>query len=215
MIKKALAVVLCAVIAAVLFASCNGEEIAEKDNALRAEIVGVWVPVTYDLTTNDPFAAVMFTQTKHFLYAFSGGEPGSRSVMIEEGTEYTVKNGNFVIETDTLNENGKMQQYRTPISFPDRDTMIWGTGSGAETYRRMTDNEIAFFTLPLGDKNPDYAIDQTHTSIPMTGGQTTTGGSGTNVFDNAVESSMKPFLDYYATWDEELMNETISDEVSQ
>jgi hypothetical protein len=201
MLKKALAVLLCTVLAVSLFVACTSDEEREaKDNALRSEIIGVWVPITYDLTTNNPFLAVMFTGDKHYLYSFGGGEAGSRALSIEEGTDYTIKDGYFVIETDTLSEDGSSHEYKTAISFPDRDTMIWGEGGNAETYRRMTDDEIAFFTLPLGYYNPEYFIDENNMSIPMTGGNTTTGGSGSNDFEDAVEKSMKPYLEYYETY---------------
>ncbi|MDR0992853.1 MAG: hypothetical protein LBL87_08195 [Ruminococcus sp.] len=200
MLKKALAVLFCAVLAAALFAACGSKQ---DDETLRTEIVGVWVPVSYDLTTNDPFVAVMFTPTQHYLYSFGGGEIGARNIIMEKGTEYTIEKGKFVIETNTISEDKKKHTYKTAISFPDRNTMIWGEGANAETYRRMTDDEIAFFGLPLGHYNPDYAINEGHTSIPLTGGETTTGGSGSNNFDNAYESYMKPYIDYYTTWDYE------------
>jgi hypothetical protein len=212
MLKKALAVALCVLMAAVFLVACDEGAREEKDNALRAEIIGVWVPMSYDLTTNNPFLAVLFTETQHYMFSFSGGEPGSRTVTAEEGTEYTIKNGNFIIKTDTLNDSGKMQEYKTAISFPDRDTMIWGKGNGAETYRRITDDEIAFFGIPVEWYNKAYLINENNTDIPRTGGSGTTGGVGSNTFENAVESSLKPFVDYYSTWDYEKTNETLPPE---
>jgi hypothetical protein len=200
MIKKALAVALCFIIAAVSFAACEDKN-KMSDEELHAMIEGVWVPTVYDLTTNDPFMAVMFTDDKHYLYDFGGGEKGSRNMMMQEGTEYSISDGNVVIKTANLGEDERVRQYKAAVSFPDRDTMIWGTGNMAETYRRMTDDEIAFFELQLDYYNPDYDINETKFTIPMTGGSTTTGGSGSNNFENAVSNSMRPFIEYYETWD--------------
>jgi hypothetical protein len=123
---------------------------------------------------------------------------------MQEGTEYTIRDGYVIVNSENLSDDGRMHQYRTPISFPDRDTMLWGTESAAEVYRRMTDDEIAFFTLQLDYYNPEYDINETNFTIPMTGGNTTTGGSGSNNFENAASESIKAFVDYYTTWDPEI-----------
>jgi hypothetical protein len=196
MIKKAIAVLICMVIAAVCFAACT-ETVSDEE--LHREVVGVWVPDYYDLTTTNPFVAVMITNDRHYLYSFSGGEIGSRSSIGEEGTTYEIKDGYFVINTNPFEEGQVSEQKKALISFPDRNTMLWGSGAARETYRRMTDDEIAYFGLDLGYYNLDYRIDGTNLTIPMTGGDTTTGGSGTLILEGAAESSIKPYLDFYAT----------------
>jgi hypothetical protein len=212
MLKKALAVAFCIILAVILIAACDS---GVSDEELHAEIIGVWIPVEYDLTTNEPFDAIMFTNDKHYLYSFSGGEAGNRSVTMVEGVEYKVIDRNVVVETDKLNPDKQMHQYKTHIAFSDRDNLIWGTGTAEQHYRRMTDDEIAFFGLNLGYYNKDYELNEANTTIPMTGGSTTTGGSGSNVFDGAAEKSMKPLLDYYATWDYELNPITTTAETSE
>jgi hypothetical protein len=202
MIKKAIAVFLCAALAVICFASCDGDK--EKDAELHKEVIGVWVPMVYDLTTTDAFICVMITEDRHYLYAFGGGEIGNRTTTIEEGTTYQIKNGYFVVNTVPQEEGEKSVQYKALLSFPDRNTMIWGSGADAETYRRMTDDEIAYFGLNLGFYNPDFKINEANPTIVMTGGDTTTGGSGTINFEGAVESSLAPYIEYYATWDYEL-----------
>jgi hypothetical protein len=201
MLKKAIAAGICIIAAIVFIAACNS---GVSDEELHREVEGIWVPITFDLTTNDPFYAVMITDNKHYLYSFSGGEPGNRTTIGEEGTKYVIKDGYFVVNTNPFEEGQVSEQLKAKISFPDRNTMVWGNGSEREIYRRMTDDEIAYFGLELGYYNLEYRLDEGNLTIPMTGGETTTGGSGTNKIDGAAESSIAPYLEYYATWDYEL-----------
>jgi hypothetical protein len=214
MLKKALAVALCFIIAAVCFAACEDKN-KMSDEELHAMIEGVWVPTIYDLTTNDPFVAVMFTEDKHYLYDYSGEDNGSSSTMMQEGTEYSILDGNVIVKTASLGNDNRVHQYKSAVSFPDRDTMIWGTGNMAETYRRMTDDEIAFFELQLDYYNPKYDINETQFTIPMTGGSTTTGGSGSNNFENAAINSMKPFIEYYETYEPPIPGTTVPETESE
>jgi hypothetical protein len=197
MLKKAIAVGICIIAAVICFAAC---ESGVSDEELHREVIGVWVPTFYDLTTNDPFIAIMITEDKHYLYDFSGGEIGARGSIMEEGTKYEIKDGYFVVNTIPFEEGDVSEQLKAKITFPDRNNMLWGSGPAIEKYRRMTDDEIAYFGLNLGWYNKDYLIDETNLTVPMTGGDTTTGGSGTINFEGAFESSIGPYLEFYATY---------------
>lgn len=157
MIKKITVLVLMLVLS-VVAAGCSDsstsqEENVALDNAIHDQLIGSWVLMGEDNLVYDEnghligFTVFEFTEYKTKVHQV--GVPNVYSWVINH---YSIKDGKYVVDKDGT-------QMSEGIRFTDEGNLELFNDTTVDTFRRLTDEEQAEYSIPIGQSNIDEATD--------------------------------------------------------
>lgn len=155
--KKITALVLMIVLS-VMAAGCSdsgasSEEDIALDNAIHEQLIGSWVllgddNIAYDEEGNMvSFSVFEFTENKTKVHEV--GVPNVYSWVINN---YSIKDGKYMVVKDGV-------EMFEGIRFTDEGNLEMFTDTTVDTFRRLTDEEQAEYSIPIGQSSIDEATD--------------------------------------------------------
>lgn len=131
--------------AVMLLTACSGDsQQSEEDAALQQKLIGVWFYPESAVYDDDgdllTFSAYQFTNEIVKCHDVGGGQILSYAL-----DKYTVKNGKFTVVAD-----GRKQYAVVEIKEIDgKDHLFWDIDTKTMEFIRMTDEEIAEYSIPV------------------------------------------------------------------